>query len=137
MGDNADIKGFDLTPQDGALTLFATKKSREDAVRALLESPWLKRASAMEYRPVSLGKAYHEGISVRWDAEKGVLIDFIWRGGRHLIDDTLGVWSRKDGWWRQDQGTDKIFVRVSTQGGVYDLSIDRSASEWMLEGMAD
>ncbi len=120
--------------------LFPTEKSKLSVVRQLMDTEWVSSASSLcasSDEDSVVGKLYHEPIEVRWDKAAKRPRAFRWRGRRYKIDAIIRTWVVEMGWWNPDTEVSKVFLRVTSGGGVYDILYDKRESRWYLGGVAD
>lgn len=141
MGENAAIKQYQAKRAGQPVELFDSRLARTPVIDALLESPWVRRASEVVTEGSSEAtKALDEPVRVVWEEDALRPYAFA-REGAHAqpIDAIAQVWSSEYGWWSEsgEAYVSRRFWRVISRGAVYDIVYDRRRGGWFLIGVMD
>lgn len=141
MGENASIKQYQAKRVGQPVELFDSRLTRTPVINALLESPWVRRASEVVTGGSSEAtKSLDEPVRVVWEEDSLRPYAFA-REGAHAqpIDAIAQVWSSEYGWWSEsgEVHVSRRFWRVISRGAVYDIVYDRRRDGWFLIGVMD
>ncbi len=62
--------------------------------------------------------------------ERGIPRAFRWQGRCYAVDEVLERWRETGRWWRGE--APKLFFRVETGGGIWEIYLDTRANTWHL-----
>ncbi|MCA1838960.1 MAG: DUF6504 family protein [Actinomycetota bacterium] len=78
-----------------------------------------------------MSKKYDEPIEVEVSAQQALAtkpVAFSWRGHRYTVNRLLKYWREAGEGWDPERVRDHECFRVESEGGTYDLRLDRLAS---------
>jgi hypothetical protein len=74
-------------------------------------------------------------IRVFLTADRAAPAAFLWEDRRYRVRRVDACWKEAGSWW--NGGGERIFFRVSTDEGTYELTLDQASGQWLLERILD
>lgn len=141
MGRNTAIKQYQAKRAGQPVELFDSRLARTPVIDALLESPWVWRASEVLAEGSSEAtKTLDEPVRVVWEDGSFRPCAFAREGGHaQPVEAIAQMWAAERGWWSEysEDRVSRRFWRVISRGAVYDLVYDRLRNGWFLIGVMD
>ncbi len=137
----AEIHRYPLRPEGYEEPLFPTPNSRKAIMDHLLEAPWLYKASDLKGHTGEVAHLREEPVEIQ-ASDGQAKITRPGKGRRcgwkkRRVVEVLDRWREIEGWWDEEQHTNRLLFRVVLSGGeVVDLARERSGG-WVLVGVVD